>query len=65
MVRPGDVPACPETGKYLHFICLRGVFAAGDMARRPSMPVPGALVVIGAVEGAVAIDQEFLFETLA
>jgi thioredoxin reductase len=45
-----------------------GVFAVGDMARRPSMPVPGALVVIGAAEGAVAavaIDQEFLFETLA
>ncbi len=45
-----------------------GVFAIGDMARRPSMPLPGALVVIGAAEGAiaaVAIDQEFLFETLA
>jgi thioredoxin reductase len=45
-----------------------GVFAVGDMARRPSMPVPGALVVIGAAEGAVAgvaIDQEFLFESLS
>jgi thioredoxin reductase len=45
-----------------------GVFAVGDISRRPSMPVPGALVIIGAAEGAVAavaIDQEFLFETLA
>lgn len=45
-----------------------GVFAVGDMARRPSMPVPGALVVIAAAEGAItaiAIDQELLFETLA
>lgn len=45
-----------------------GVFAAGDMARRPSMPLPGRFVVAGAAEGAiaaVAIDQEFLFETLA
>jgi thioredoxin reductase len=45
-----------------------GVFAVGDMARRPSMPVPGSLVVIAAAEGAiaaVAIDQELLLETLA
>jgi thioredoxin reductase len=44
-----------------------GVSAIGDMARRPSMPVPGALVVIAAAEGAiaaVAIDQELLFESL-
>jgi thioredoxin reductase len=47
---------------------IPGVFAAGDMARRPTMPLPGAFVVIAAAEGAtaaVAIDQELLFETLA
>jgi thioredoxin reductase len=47
---------------------VAGVSAIGDMARRPSMPVPGSLVVIAAAEGAVAavaIDQEFLFESLA
>lgn len=40
-----------------------GVLAAGDMARRPSMPLPGAPVVIAAAEGAiaaVAIDQQLL-----
>ena len=45
-----------------------GVFAAGDMARRPSMPVPGAQVVIAAAEGAiaaVAIDQQLLLQQLA
>ncbi len=52
-----------------------GVFAAGDMARRPSMPLPGAQVVIAAAEGAiaavegaiaaVAIDQQLLMQQLA
>ncbi len=45
-----------------------GVFAAGDMARRPSMPLPGAQVVIAAAEGAiaaVAIDQQLLLQQLA
>ncbi len=45
-----------------------GVFAADDMARRPSMPVPGAQVVIAAAEGAiaaVAIDQELFLQQLA
>jgi thioredoxin reductase len=45
-----------------------GVLAAGDMARRPSMPVPGAQVVIAAAEGtiaAVAIDQELSMQELA
>jgi thioredoxin reductase len=44
-----------------------GVFAAGDMARRPTMPVAGAMVIIAAAEGAVAavaIDQELLFQAL-
>jgi thioredoxin reductase len=45
-----------------------GVLAAGDMARRPSMPVPGAQVVIAAAEGAiaaVAIDQGLALQELA
>jgi thioredoxin reductase len=45
-----------------------GVFAAGDLARRPTMPVPGAQIVIAAAEGvvaAVAIDQLLFFEELA
>jgi thioredoxin reductase len=45
-----------------------GVLAAGDMARRPSMPVPGAQVVIAAAEGtiaAVAIDQALSLQQLA
>jgi thioredoxin reductase len=45
-----------------------GVLAVGDMARRPSMPVPGAQVVIAAAEGAiaaVAIDQELFMQQLA
>src|SRR6266536_1182932 len=45
-----------------------GVFAVGDMARRPSMPVPGAQVIIAAAEGAiaaVAIDQMLLLQQLA
>jgi thioredoxin reductase len=45
-----------------------GVFAAGDMARRPTMPLPGAQVVIAAAEGAVAavaIDQDLALADLA
>jgi thioredoxin reductase len=45
-----------------------GVLATGDMARRPSMPVPGAQVVIAAAEGAiaaVAIDQALFLQQLA
>jgi thioredoxin reductase len=47
---------------------VAGVFAAGDMARRPTMPVPGAQVVIAAAEGAIAaiaIDQDLLLNDLA
>jgi thioredoxin reductase len=47
---------------------VQGVLAIGDMARRPSMPVPGAQVVIAAAEGAiaaVAIDQTLLLQQLA
>jgi thioredoxin reductase len=44
------------------------VFAAGDMARRPTMPLPGGQVVIAAAEGAVAavaIDQTLFVRDLA
>ena len=47
---------------------VAGVFAAGDMARRPTMPVPGAQIVIAVAEGAiaaVAIDQDLLMHDLA
>jgi thioredoxin reductase len=47
---------------------VAGVFAAGDMARRPTMPVPGAQVVVAAAEGAVAaiaIDQDLVLNDLA
>jgi thioredoxin reductase len=33
---------------------VAGVFAAGDMARRASMPLPGGQVVIAAAEGTIA-----------
>jgi len=42
-----------------------GVYAAGDMARRPSMPFPGAQVVVAAAAGviaAVGIDRELAIE---
>jgi len=42
-----------------------GVYAAGDMARRPSMPFPGAQVVVAAAAGVVAavgIDRELAIE---
>jgi thioredoxin reductase len=45
-----------------------GVFAAGDLARRPTMPVPGAQIVIAAAEGviaAVALDQLLFLGELA
>lgn len=38
------------------------------MARRPTMPLPGAQIVIAAAEGAiaaVALDQLLFFEELA
>jgi len=41
-----------------------GVYAAGDMARRPALPLAGAQVVLAAAEGtlaAIVIDQELLF----
>lgn len=44
-----------------------GVFAVGDMARRPSMPLSGSQVVIAAADGVVAaviIDQELLYSSI-
>ncbi|MGW3353163.1 NAD(P)/FAD-dependent oxidoreductase [Nonomuraea rubra] len=44
-----------------------GVFAAGDMARRPTMPLSGSQVVIAAADGVVAavvIDQELLYASI-
>jgi thioredoxin reductase len=40
-----------------------GVYAAGDMGRRPAMPVPGQLAAVAAGAGilaAIAVDQELL-----
>jgi len=40
-----------------------GVYAAGDMARRPTLPLAGAQVILAAAEGtlaAIVIDQELL-----
>jgi thioredoxin reductase len=45
-----------------------GVFAAGDLARRPTMPLPGAQIAIAAGEGAIAaiaLDQSLFYEELA
>jgi thioredoxin reductase len=41
-----------------------GAYAAGDMARRPALPLSGAQVILAAAEGtlaAIVIDQELLF----
>jgi thioredoxin reductase len=43
---------------------VAGVHAIGDIAQRPTMPLPGQQVAIAAAEGAttaIAIDQELLF----
>ncbi|MBB5161720.1 NAD(P)/FAD-dependent oxidoreductase [Mycobacterium sp. AZCC_0083] len=45
-----------------------GVFAAGDLARRPTMPVSGAQIAIAAGEGAIAaiaLDHSLFLEELA
>jgi thioredoxin reductase len=44
-----------------------GVYAAGDLARRPSMPLPGSMVSLAVAAGTVAgvaIDQDLLREDL-
>jgi thioredoxin reductase len=44
-----------------------GVYAAGDMSRRPSMPFQGAQIVVAAASGvaaAVGIDRELVMESL-
>lgn len=46
---------------------VQGVYAVGDMARRPAFPFPTAQVVMAAAAGALAavvIDQELLFVDL-
>ncbi len=45
-----------------------GVFAAGDLARRPSMPLPGAQIAIAAADGviaAIALDQLLFADEIA
>jgi thioredoxin reductase len=45
-----------------------GVYAAGDLARRPSMPLPGSMVSIAVAAGAVAavgVDQDLLTADVA
>jgi thioredoxin reductase len=47
----------------LHLTSVPGVCAAGDLARRPSMPLPGSMVSIAVAAGTVAgvgLDQELL-----
>jgi thioredoxin reductase len=44
-----------------------GVYAAGDLARKPSMPLPGSMVSIAVAAGAVAavgLDQQLLHADL-
>ena len=45
-----------------------GVFAAGDLARRPTMPLPGAQIAIAAAAGviaAIALDQLLFMDEIA
>ena len=56
---PDGVVAVDDVGR----TSVPGVYAAGDMARRPAMPLPGQLVAVAAAAGtlaAVATDQELL-----
>jgi NADPH-dependent 2,4-dienoyl-CoA reductase/sulfur reductase-like enzyme len=58
MLRDGIV-AVDDLGR----TSVPGVYAAGDMARRPTMPVPGQLAAVAAAAGtlaAIAADQELL-----
>jgi thioredoxin reductase len=46
---------------------VAGVYAAGDLARRRSMPLPGSMVSLAVAAGTVAgvaIDQDLLREDL-
>jgi len=45
-----------------------GVYAAGDLARRPTMPIPGAQVILAAgagVTAAVGLNVELLGDDIA
>jgi thioredoxin reductase len=56
---PGDIVAVDELGR----TSVPGVYAAGDMARRRSMPLPGQLAAVAAGAGtiaAVAADTELM-----
>jgi thioredoxin reductase len=56
---PDDIVAVDELGR----ASVPGVYAAGDMARRRSMPLPGQLAAVAAGAGtiaAVAADTELL-----
>ena len=56
---PDGVVAVEDVGR----TSVPGVYAAGDMARRRSMPIPAQLASVAAAAGtvaAVAIDQELL-----
>jgi thioredoxin reductase len=56
---PDDIVAVDDLGR----TSVPGVYAAGDMARRPAMPLPGQLATIAAAAGtlaALAIDQDLL-----
>ena len=56
---PDGIVAVDDLGR----TSFPGVYAAGDMARRPAMPVPGQLAAAAAAAGtlaAVAADQDLL-----
>ena len=56
---PDGIVAVDDLGR----TSVPGVYAAGDMGRRPAMPIPGQLVAVAAAAGtlaAVAADQELL-----
>jgi thioredoxin reductase len=56
---PDGVVAVDDLGR----TSVPGVYAAGDMGRRPAMPLPGQLAAVAAAAGtlaAVAVDHELL-----
>ncbi|MEV0351531.1 hypothetical protein AB0H88_37645 [Nonomuraea sp. NPDC050680] len=62
-VRPEPIERLEGPGASLERIVLPSVLAAGDMARRPAMPLSGSLAVIAAAGllAAVLIDQGLLY----
>lgn len=60
---PDGIVAVDDLGR----TTVPGVYAAGDMARRAAMPIPGQLVSVAAAAGtlaAMAADQELLLADL-